>query len=524
MNHNTNSKSNNAFALTGVIVVCLLMSSGCRSLNSTFGSGANDGVQLPKLAFWKKGSEATSPPPPPAHHLNPSSTQALGQLADNARGAIGDMDQNISRITQAARNHTDKLAQAGSSSRTPYVVDESGIDKATEALKSKLSAGQNQFGRGLADAKDKLKSLEPNELLSLENPLANSKKVLANSKDAISNQVASAQQGIDNSFKSAADLRGASRDFKAAIAKKNAQLKTGIESAINNKPFDPALAKVNKSLYDMKGNLVSAGSGSKKSLNGTAEEARQRFSTALGTLNGRAAQVAKSSSDLGSGLKNKIAVAASELKQPLRSEGGSFKPAFEKVADPVSDQARGLLQQAKQKVAGLGTLGTGFDFPQPQAEPPSPTRLGGQLRSMANSGGTFGGGSGTKAAIETQPRPFSSGEFGRTRIANVTPVNDQGTVATKPAGLASTLTNAWNNGERQSQLKPIDVINNKTSAPGNVLRTASIRAGDLGASAAIPRFGNAHNVTVGHVSEIDIPQKVLSGSGSYAPGSVNKVR
>ena len=401
------------------------------------------------------------------------------------------MDQSIASLSNAVREHTDKLASA-TPTRTPYSAGESGIAKATESLGGTFKATQDSLSRGLTQAKDKVQSLE-------------------------SGAIAKTQQGFDNGFKSPADLRKASNDFKSAIAQKNETLKSDIASAVSGsgtKKFDPSLAKVNKSLYDMHGNLASGAASSTKQMTDSVAQARQRFSSALGAVGNKTAEVAKGTTAFGGTLKDKIAAAASELKAPLTGEGGSFKPAFES-ADPATDQARGLLNKAKEKVAGLGT---GFDFPSPQ--PPAPSRTSPQPNPLA-SGGSFGGGTfAAKPAAPRQPNTISPGEFNRTRVANVTPVDAaKSKLATQtPNGLASNLTNAWNNGDRQSQLKPIGV-NNTISTPGNVLRRGSIQSGT-----AIPTFGDSKNVTVGHVSEVDIPQKVLSGSSSYAPGSVNKVR
>jgi len=89
------------------------------------------------------------------------------------------------------------------------------------------------------------------------------------------------------------------------------------------------------------------------------------------------------------------------------------------------------------------------------------------------------------------------------------------------------LTNAWNNGTTQSQLKPIG-IGAPTAMPGNGLRTASVQSNDFAPTASassIPAaFDQNRNAMTSHISEIDIPAKILQGSGSYAPGSVNKVR
>ena len=121
---------------------------------------------------------------------------------------------------------------------------------------------------------------------------------------------------------------------------------------------------------------------------------------------------------------------------------------------------------------------------------------------------------------------FGGGDFGGTRVANVTPVESPSSGINGGSNFDSSLTKAWNNGTQQSQLKPIGV-GTSNEMPGNRLRRASLQSSDRGGSnaSAIPAaFDQGRHAMTGHVSDVDIPSKILSGSGSYAPGSVNKVR
>ena len=302
-------------------------------------------------------------------------------------------------------------------------------------------------------------------------------------------------------FRDPADIMSAkpSNDFKQALADTQSKIQSGI-GAVKDNGFKNPLAKVNQSLYDMNGQLTTGDGKPAKSIVNTVgnsvDAARERFSSALGTFSGKTAEAVENTQQFGGQFKDKIVQAAAELTPPLRGGGdNAFKPAFIPAADPVKAEAQTLLNKAKERVAGLGT---GFDYPSANKQPPK-----------------FGA-----------PAPSTDNQFNRTRVANVTPVTTPSPNVQRN-GLESNLTKAWNNGLKQSQLAPIEV-GTPTQAPGNGLRTASAQSSTFGSATSastIPAaFDRNRNAMMSHVSDIDIPSKILSGSSNYAPGSVNQVR
>lgn len=523
-----------------MLVLGFLAMPGCQTFKSTFSKAPKlpklTDMKLPSpgnLAFWKKETDSV-PPPPPSRHLSPSLTDSTsGMLSQNKSEAPStsepssiDIDEYRRKIDQmkdgiaATQNKLD--FGSNKPSRTPYGSEEevSFGGNASNAFKSDFKsdlkeATGNSLDRGFAAAKNKTDNLLSDAQKQFNNAVADVKKPTGS-----------------NDFRSPADILSTkpSNEFKAALAKSNTQLNSklgSLNTQLNNKlngqqnkgTFNPSLAKVNQSLYDMNGKLTTGAAEAAKSIGGSVEAARERFSNALGTVSDRAIEAAKTSKEFGGGIKDKIVAAASELKPPLRGGDNSFKPAFTQAADPVKAEAQNLLNKAKERVAGLGT---GFDFPSSansSSQPANGSNFAASTPAAAQtqpsqSGGTFGGGD----------FGSSTGTFNRTRVASVTPVNPKRTQG--QPNFESSLTKAWNNGTKQSQLKPIE-IGARSTTPGNTLRTASLKSNDFAASSAatIPAaFDQGRNAMTSHVSEIDIPTKILSGTSSYAPGSVNKVR
>ncbi len=477
-------------AITLALVCSVLMFSGCQAMKSKFGA-------MPKLptgkslAFWKKESDSL-PPPPPAQHLSPSPTDGIvngtrSALAQSdSKVDIDDYQRKIDEIKSGIASTKNKMSESFESNkpiRTPYDGKGFGLEQTGNSIDKGLAEAKEMGTNSLSDAQQKFNSA-----------------------------VASVQQPATSGggFKSPSEILSTkpANDFKDTLAAANAKLKSGAKSTFKEGGFNQSLAKVNQSLYDMNGQLRSGSGAVAKKTESTVDAARQRFSSALGSVGDRAKEATKSSTEFGANLKDKIVSAATEMKPTLPGGDNSFKPSFTRAADAVTSESQSLLSKAKERVSEMGG---GFGSPsqsRPSFVAVAPKTVNPErIAPPANQGGTFD----------------------RTRVANVTPAASQATSNStfgQRSGLESTLTKAWNGGEKQSQLQPIQVGPPK-DAPGNGLRTASLQTNkfERPAAASIPAaFDQAYNTMASHVREIEIPNKILSGSGNYAPGSVNKVR
>ena len=516
--------------LSLALACCTLAFTGCQALKSKFSS--IPALPTPGLAFWKKESEI-APPPPPALHLNPSPTDGLNAAKTSlarTTDSVDDYQRQIDEIKSgiaATERKFDGAINNNEPLRSPYDTGESKLAEAANGFKSDFKSAGNSIDQRLNQAKE----LGANSFSSAQQ---NFNAAVANTKQSLEG----------GGFKSPGDVLSTkpstSNNFKNALADVNKKVQSGFNTAANNVGLDKSIAKVNQSLYDMNGKLTTAAGGSstksvENTVENTVEAARQRFSSALGPVGNRVAEVARSSTEFGGNLKDKVVSAASELKPTFGGGDNSFKPSFSRATKSVNQEAQNLIGKAKESVAGLGG---GFDYPGQQRQAtPAPA---------STSASTFG----NIAASQPQPQTFApsqpanrdnsfgSGSFNRTRVANVTPASNNPPPVSNSAttsgsstragsnGLGSTLTKAWNGGAKQSQLQPIE-IGPATTTPGNGLRTASLQSSlpTTPAASTIPAaFDQGYNAMTSHVSEIDIPTKILSGSGSYAPGSVNKVR
>ncbi|WP_238381195.1 hypothetical protein [Mariniblastus fucicola] len=481
------------------------------------------------LAFWKKESDS-APPPPPSRHLNPAMTEGSSLASQNTDQDRSDIDiddyrRKIDAMKDGIASAEKELGGSKKPLRKPYGGESTFGDSSFGSnsfgnsagtfksdFKADLAAAGNSIDQGFASAKEKASTFGSNSL--------------SDAQQRFNDAVADTKKPFGNGdFRAPADVLSTapSNEFKNALARTNSQLQTGIDNARKSAGLDSAAAKVNQSLYDMNGQLTTGGTNASKAIGNSVDAARQRFSNVMGTVSDRAIEAAKTSKDFGGGLKDKIVSAASEFKPPLRGEDNGFKPKFTRASDPVAAEAQELLNKAKDRVAGLGT---GFDFPGAQNQEP---KFGSPSNTSGASGG-FAAATPSQPAQTAQPTASFGGTFNQPRIANVTPVatpSQSGSGFGQRSGIDSSLTNSWHNGTTQSQLKPIE-IGTPSSTPGNNLRTAAVQNSDLGSSSSVSNipaaFDAGRNAMTSHVSEIDIPAKILSGSGSYAPGSVNKVR
>ena len=463
MLHRPRSKTSRqvtSFAICLSISFGVVMLPGCQAFKSKFSS-------LPKLptpgdlAFWKKESDVV-PPPPPSRHLNPITSDS--SIASNDESEIDidayrkQIDQKMNAVQSAANEYARK------NTRSPYSMDSDTVDEVANDFQSGFNSAGKSLQKNLESSKDSLSQFGQNSLSDAQ------KRFNSAIAGAKKNPFAS---GNDNGFKPPSEMFSTKPSDAAqqAIAKAKSAAQDGFNSTIKKSGFDKSLANVNQSLYDMNGNLASAKSSFAKSAESKIDAARQRFSSALGTVGEGARDVVNSSTQLAGNLKDKIASAASDVTPPFGKTDNSFKPAF---SPDAQSRAQNVLGKAKDKVAGLAS---GFDFPKNAPK--------------------FGDGNALKPRQNQTPNnQFGSGSFDRTRVANVTPVQSSGNV------------------------------NSGFGSSNNALRTASLEGGNpMSGTRNIPSaYENGGSAMAGHFNDVDIPAKILSGSGSYAPGSVNKVR
>ena len=154
----------------GVLVVSVVGMSGCR----TAGFGKPD---LSKLAFWKSaGTSKSTLPPPPARHFDPAPLE--GQIAKQKFDGDQTIELNSKRfadsLNQKADSARDQIAAAAKSlnqpMRKPYSTD---LDSSVADLKSKTSNRMAEYNDGLTNAQQDFKSAMAGTGGSFKDKLAN---------------------------------------------------------------------------------------------------------------------------------------------------------------------------------------------------------------------------------------------------------------------------------------------------------------------------------------------------------------
>ena len=448
---------------------CVLMLPGCQAFKSKFSS-------LPKLpspkdlAFWKKDSD-TLPPPPPSRHLSPASSSGdiNSQFADSDSKGI-DIDQYRRQIDQRMddiQNKVEGFASKGSK-RSPYSLDD-----------SSSSESNGGFGGGSFKSNDRFAS---NGSFSSDAQAGQSDAQKRFSASVANLEKPSVTEERTGGFKSPREMFSTDPPaaVQGAIAKAKNDLDSGFKSTVDGSGFKSSLAKVNNSLYDMNGNLTSATKNVGKAAERTFDATRQKLNQAIGSMSDGAREVAKSSEQFAGKLKNQFSSATAKVV-PSFGSGNAFKSPFSAGKSSVDAG----LKKAESKVAGVNS---GFNFPQ-------------------NAPGL----------MQSQDQKNS---FDRTRVANVTPVQSSVRASTSPQTPTT--------GFQSQPPNPKQFSNSlaQSNGGGTGFKATSPEKKPLfGNAQPIPSaFGSGENKPVSHVGDVDVPAKLLKGSGIYAPGSVHLVR
>lgn len=508
----------------------LVLLTGCQTLKSKF-SALPKLPSAEKLAFWK--SEDAALPPPPARHFDPAPSDAMSgneraMLArDDVRASEVDLDAVREKINNKYDSAMGSLAsQNGKPLRNPYAMEDAKPSGSTSGFAGSGNAGLGNAGSGNAGSGNFAKADQ--KLSQAQNQF---NAALGGVKDASS------------SFKSSSDSLAASANegFK------------GLSNSAKS-GFDNSMAQVNNALYDSKGNLTTgvsdANAFANSALKSTEKSARDHFNDAIGSVASGAKEAANSSTEFAGSLKNKIASATGGFKPPAfnaaaaQSGGNAFKPvgfgaAVSKVSEKVTEKANGFLAGAAK---GARELNSGFDFPS-GAPGLGKSTAANDANSIA---GPAAGTNGQIAQNATQNIPSSGNSFkppaatsgfGVPRTAQVTPVGSRSpdNSMLSPRGINTSIGNTFDRQAGQAgQVGFQRQLAKTTPAGSNGFKPAATSTatspfpspiGERGSRiASIPsEFSTGQNAMTSHVSDVDIPANILSGSGSYAPGSVGSV-
>ncbi len=478
-----------------LVLVSLVLTTGCQAMRQKLPA-------LPKpgdLAFWRKDSDAKLPPPP-ARQFDPAPTSGFGEnkaiLANNNTDRVrAEIDAKLDRANQAASGLADaspirppygdgsvgsstrpstegsgtKLASSGSG--TKPASSGSGTKQASSGSGSKMIDLNSDAQGGLNQARNDFNS-------ALSNVSKKSRDFIA-----VGNDVAAVKYGTDGRLIKPGPTGGSFGSQTKGSQTKGSQTKGGLEAD---------LAKVRSSIN----NATSTAPDFKSPVADSLQGARDRFSNALAGINQKASQSVDSTKSFGGSLKDKLANATKDFGAKANPFSNQNRPATDFAANQKSSGS------ASKPAAG------GFGFPEGAASISKPLAPAPTANNIAASvpppsaappaqptGNSF---------VASQPAAAPSSSFGQTRIANVKPF-------TPPA------TNQFNPGSAPAAAPQNTRVASNITAPSfNPVRDAAV---------AIPATApEGRLATISHESDVDVPAKILSGAGSYSPGSTRSLR
>ena len=538
-----------------LIAVSTFAFSGCRS-------GGLTKPDFGKLAFWKKAEgSATSTPPPPARHFDPS--------------PIDGAQQQIAAGTEKAKDQMAKVD--GSGTRNMYESNKDSIRNDVESAIKGMGTGGLQppvrKSSSVADAQNSVRSKLDGFSSGAKSALNAEQKEFkaAMSGSGSKNDSGSNDFGSSNDFAPTNSFASRTAEASKDLTKgwKDIETPTGLSEAANS--INQSLANARNATYDANGKLASSASKVKDSFVAKANELSRTTNNAL-AHNGFSANSFATPNSNGFGASAPmtkestpppLTVLTPKPTAPALSNFGGTPAAttntgqsqalMAQVAEAKMqiEQLKAQVAQAKlaqaQKMAAQPAQGFAPQQFQPQTQTaPQPFQPQTQM---------------AQQPLQTQ-QPFrqqqtfqpqtTSQPATRTAQLQVPPFSNQTSVSNSSlaSGLPNNVLRSSSDSLRAPQA-PATTANNFTpgySSTGQGGFSASSNGfGSNGGSNSRPTAnsqvnfensqqptsnsfyangGNAGSATriQNHVSDIDIPASVLSGTGSYAPGSVNALK
>lgn len=414
------------------------------------------------------------------------------QKSDSAAGAeITALSDGSAPLTKPIRKPYGLASTADPISKQAKSTTDSAIAASTDSAKQIAGNASNAFNPGVAKAQADFKSALASSKQAVTDSVANKSTAATNSVAGAANDFSA---GLNNQFQTSSPINAAQNKVADAQAKVNAT-----KQSINEQ-----VASVNKSLYDRAGNLTGVSGGAlKPSANkGSSNNSLQPSSKGLAAANGGANSFGQNNSQVSpqSGaelqkIQSEVALAQQQIAE-LKAQIAATK-------QPVSSSS--LASQSQSSNSGTALAQAAMNVPNQALNMAAAAR---QSQFQPNVQASF------------QPTPNSPGNFSPVQSAN----NSAAGNALRPSGFSGS--NQFGNSDfaatphngymtQASNQTPIANSTLSGSNPQTVIRAETGSADRMG--------WQSHASSASHVSDIDIPEAVLRGSGSYAPGSTYRL-
>ncbi|MFK7770278.1 MAG: hypothetical protein AB8B55_23915 [Mariniblastus sp.] len=531
------------------IAVSTFAFTGCRT-------GGFSKPDMSKLAFWKKNDNlAANTPPPPARHFDPSPIEGEtmnGSINDGSKDQLVELngaglrDRYESSADKARTEINSSLAGLGKSLgskqpiRKPYSSsssDSSDLANMSTAVRSKL----DNFESSMDSKSNSALSTAQQEFQAAMGGSIASNKVESKTDFNSTNEFAPT-----NSF--AARAAEATKDTTKVW--KDIPLPTGISSAASS--INQSLAKAADATYDANGRLTNSVDKVKDSFIARANELKTNASSAVAS-NGFGANEANSNGFGTTASQNSYAAnnsaSGSGFGTPTSQPFGSATTTPETASSSASQELMSQVADAKMQIAQLklqvaeaqrlaaqklasspppNQFQTDAKPFQPQPKFPSQTQAPvaqvAQLQTPGFSSQTSS--MGMASTNSTLPNNVlrSAADSLRTSTPATPPANNFA-----PSYPTTGMDRFGSSNDFSSKTTPPNpMTGSQVSFQSNTGNAGSAvqQSSEVAASNSFYSNGGVSNSATriqNHVSEIDIPESILKGVGSYAPGSVNSL-
>ena len=465
------------------LIASTVATSGCMS--SGFGRGrsfSRTNPRIPSLAFWKK-DRTSNVPPPPARHFDPIENAPPSRSLAASEGSTSRSNDNA--LSGA-------LPSSGSTPTSGGMFNKAAgsLDAAANNVARQARAIDSDFSRTTRDAIAKA-SAQTNSI--------------AKTAGDFKSPAASA---------SGESLTKAQRDFNAAIASTTKDLSAAVEKAQASATAPATNADANpwknnfkmpgsglaKTTYDASGKLVSAANATVDAVSKAPAKTAEAFAAATDAVyDSKGRLIDKTKSIASAVTPSSKSFTPGKLTAPVNnafsSAANQFKSAAQNTTQAAtnaiasSNQAiRANIDSAKDAVSEFKPINnpiakaTTFPAAAPAAMPSTPSM-----------------------SATSAPTRQTNGFYDRESFARA---------SAQPMRPASTDSNQ-SNILRADQV-PADSGSTFAQAGSSFAQASNISAGDDSKSS----FAQP----VSYVADVDIPEKVLSGSSNWAPGRVHQLK
>lgn len=496
----------NTMLLLACLAISLTVSSGCRSGGFTDSFTKPD---LSKLKFWESenlmfGAKNTDTPPPPARHFDPAPINAEKEsqtvdldsekLQRRFKNDIEQMRAEISAATKALETPIRKPYSSDLPTNDELATNtKSTFEAAAGNVRSKMDGFGGQAKTGLSAAQNNFQAAMRNTTDVTNNDFAAAKTSANDMTQGWKDKVE--LPGLATGKKTIGDsLASVNKSLNDANDKLAAQARSKVDSAFQQGigAFGGSLKPINNAAADTKNQFSSIGATTASKANPELERVQAQMAEAKQQIEELKKQIAMTS-------QAKLAeppaqpVAASNSFGPSNTSPGNYSFGSIPRAAIQPEQSAPV-----ERVAQLQTPNHGSQFPANSVSSSAPAN---RLRSNQ------------LLRPDTQqqvaPRQGSAPSYPSTSHGGFAPrSNDFG-------GNFSPTQNK-NFAPKANTTAPGSQVDFQTTDSDSKVVTAN--------NAISPNGGESASQIQNHISEVDIPESILKGSGSYAPGSVQPLQ